>query len=105
MSSFRRGEVAIEVVPPVTAPVQFSQVASKLIEEAKTNSPEMKKCIQSMEHFSNSKANLKARTSDALNSIFMFKGVSISSEAGDVILDEKLKIKGKGPALLAKRRN
>ncbi|HEY9772430.1 MAG TPA: hypothetical protein V6C81_01330 [Planktothrix sp.] len=49
-------------------------------------------------HFKNKKAMLKQRADDALNSVFMFKGVSLSSEAGDVILDEKLKIDSLGAA-------
>jgi hypothetical protein len=98
----QKGAVNVEV--NTVAPVQFSQVASSLVEEAKNRSVDMQKCVTSMQHFSNSKANLGALASDALNSIFMFKGVSVASEAGDVILDEKLKVTGKGPALLAKQK-
>jgi len=43
---------------------------------------------------------IKSQASDALNFIFMHKGVSVSSEAGDVILDEKIKMNGLGAARL-----
>jgi hypothetical protein len=68
-------------------------------------SAECQRYDRAVDRYALKRMYLKARANDALNSVFMFKGVSISSEAGDVILDEKLKIDSLGAAKYARQKH
>jgi hypothetical protein len=78
----------------------FEQALNVLMDSAST-SGEGIKYQQAVNRFTDKGAHVRARASDAINSVFMFKGISTSSEAGDVILNEKLKLKSVGAAKYA----
>lgn len=81
---------------------QFNN-AWKALLASSFQSPECKKLEQAVDTFGNKRMYMRARTSDALNVMFMFQGVSPSSEAGDVILDEKVKLDSVGAAKYARQ--
>lgn len=98
-SRLLNGEIAVVA----GSSCEIENCLQDLILSAKAQSSEIRDLEAEVQRFSNNKAHLADRTKDALNDIFMFKGVSASSEAGDVILDEKLKIKSKGSAKYAQQ--
>lgn len=93
------GTVTVTVKSP-----GFSDRVDALISRAGNRNPDLERARAYFNRFASRKAAIGARTSDAVNSIFMFKGMSMSSQAGDVILDEKLKLNSLGAAKLITRK-
>ncbi len=88
----------------VTAPKNlFDQALLGVLQSAK-QTPDAKKYAEAVASFSKHRANVRARASDAVNSVFMFKGITTSTEAGNTILDEKLQLTSVGSAKYAKQK-
>lgn len=79
-------------------------IINKLSLSARKNNEDLGKAQTYVDKYGTFKSHATALGSDALNSIFMFKGVSQSSQAGDVILDEKIKLNSLGAAKLSIRK-
>jgi len=77
-----------------------STILSDLIDAANKRDPKVQRSTAEVNKYGEKIFLFKTQASDAINSVFMHKGVSVSSEAGDVILDEKLKLNGLGAAKL-----
>jgi hypothetical protein len=76
----------------------------ELVSAAEEHNAQIVACKAYLNRFNGRKSRIGARANDALNFVFMFQGVSTSSEAGDVILDEKLKLKSLGSAKYVMRK-
>lgn len=98
-TSMQKASVEIDVA--AQQPEPFPTYVAKLISIAKERDPLLQKSQKSVKHFNSNASKFAYRANDALNSIFSFKGVSSSSQAGDVILNEKLKVNSRGAAGLA----
>jgi len=85
------------------APAQ-ADLISDLIESASSRDSQVHECLETINKFNSKTLNVKAKANDAINWIFLTKGISSSSEAGDVILDEKRKMTGLGAAKLLKEK-
>ncbi|MBX9877173.1 MAG: hypothetical protein K2Y22_01830 [Candidatus Obscuribacterales bacterium] len=88
-----RGEVSLDASPdPIT------KYINDLTDAALNQDQNMAKINKYVERFKGFKHSLVHRSKDALNYVFLYKGVSQSSEASDIILDEKQKLKGRSSA-------
>jgi hypothetical protein len=99
---------ATTVTPEEPLPAELSEQFSntwKALLASSFQSPECKKLDQAVDRYGKKGMYVRSRTSDGLNVIFMFKGVSSSSEAGDLILDEKIKIDSLGAAEYARQKH
>lgn len=85
-------EDASPVVPHRDS-TQVGKLIDELISAARTNDEEYQTLNTAVLKWSDWRFRLSERTKDMLNYACLFKGVSPSSEAGDVILDEKSKLK------------
>lgn len=83
---------------------QFGSLLTTFLQSCYQSDAEYQKLDTAVQGYSLKRAYIKSRANDALNSIFMFKGVSVSSQAGDVILDEKMKINSLGAAKYARQK-
>ena len=94
----------LESTITVTAPKNlFDQALLEVLQSAK-QTPDAKKYAEAVASYSKHRANIRARASDAVNSVFMFKGITTSTEAGNTILDEKLQLTSVGAAKYAKQK-
>lgn len=94
-----QGEVSVDISPdPIT------KCINDLTDLSLSNDPNMLKINKYVERFKGFKHSVVHRTKDALNYVFLYKGVSQSSEASDIILDEKQKLKGRSSAEYLKQK-
>jgi hypothetical protein len=81
-------------------PHRAELLIDQLIESANSRDGQLHECMAAITKFNSKSFGAKAKASDAINWIFQNKGIATSSEAGDVILDEKRKMSGLGAAKL-----
>lgn len=84
--------------------VTVEKIIDKLATSARKNNEDLGRAQEYVDKYGTLKSHAAALGSDALNAVFMFKGVSQSSQAGDVILGEKLKLNSLGAAKLSIRK-
>ncbi len=72
---------------------QLNQIFEDACTAARTNNPEVARLSEAVARWSSWKSKFAEISKDMLNFACLFKGVSPSSEAGDVVLDEKTKLK------------
>lgn len=88
-----QGEISLDVsTDPVT------KYINDLTDTALKNDENIRTINQYVDKFKGLKHAIVHRSKDALNYVILYKGVSQSSEASDVILDEKQKLTGRGSA-------
>jgi len=92
------GRVSVDVSSP------FQRCMTDLLETAHTRDEDIQRFQAAVDHYGTKAGKLRDRTTDVLNYTFMYRGISISSEAGDVILDEKHKLKSLASARYLKQR-
>jgi len=78
----------------ISIPDPFAACISDLIESAQSKDQQFATYQQAVDRYSTVGSKMGERTSDCLNYTLMYKGISPSSEAGDVVLGEKNKLKG-----------
>lgn len=96
-----KGTVESNVALPDTT---VEKIIDKLALSARNNNEDLGKAQDYVDKYGTLKSHAAALGSDALNAVFMFKGVSQSSQAGDIILGEKLKLNSLGAAKLSIRK-
>ncbi|HEY9792622.1 MAG TPA: hypothetical protein V6D22_19635 [Candidatus Obscuribacterales bacterium] len=72
----------------------FERSFDQLVAAAKTRDASYVRYKNTADHFANRRRRIITRLADTLDYTLMYRGVSPSSEAGDVILSEKNKVKG-----------
>lgn len=87
------GRISVTVNQP-----SIPDSVEELIGAAKKDDKQLQICKEYIERYASKRSKVSARAGDALNSILMFRGISTSCEAGDVLLDEQLKLKSLGSA-------
>jgi hypothetical protein len=99
------------IAAPAGATLQTAIVSSPLSEQlnllvaaAQQNNPEWLKYNEAVEHASDWKRRFGERTHDMINFCILIKGVSPSSEGGDIILGEKSKLKGLASAVYLRQK-
>lgn len=88
----------------ISVPDSFGACLSKLIDAAEKNNADYQKFDQAVAKYDTVGSHVRHRTGDALNYTLMYKGISPSSEAGDVILGEKDKLKSLSSAKYLRQR-
>jgi hypothetical protein len=109
--------VVVPIAPAVAAPVvpvapvsatpssdRFTQRLTELDSIAAGKNEELQKYVAAVDKYASFKRRLMERSHDMLNYAVLFKGVSPSSEAGDVILSEKSKLKSLAAAKFMKQK-
>jgi hypothetical protein len=82
----------------------FSQLVDILLDGALGADPKYSKVDHQLAHFRNRTSSVISNARDAANYLVPFRGFALSSEAADVILDEKIKVKDKASAEYAHQR-
>jgi len=82
------GEVSVNAAPD---PIKKS--IDQLVQTAVSRSDRATELLASEKHYKSKFQRAVQKTKDSLNYIVQFRGLSMSSEAGDVILGEKVKLK------------
>jgi hypothetical protein len=89
-----QGPTQLQGSVTVSVPNAFVGSFNDLVESAEKQNDDFNRYDSAVNRYNTVGSKVAARTVDALNYTLMFKGISPSSEAGDVVLDEKSKIKG-----------
>jgi len=82
----------------------FSQLVDVLLDGALGADPKFTKADHQLAHFRKGTANFISGAKDAAAYLVPIRGFALSSEAADVILDEKIKVKDKASAEYARQR-
>lgn len=84
---------------PVTARIDT------LMDAALQNDPETARLDRAVKHFQSRSQRAVAQTKDTVDYVVPYRGFGVSSEAGDIILGEKLKLKSRAAAEFAKQKH
>lgn len=77
----------------ISVPDAFGSCVVDLVQTAEKQNEDFTRYSEAVDHYSTLGRRVRHRAGDALNYTLMYKGISASSEAGDVILGEKEKLK------------
>lgn len=81
-----------------------NQQMNGLIKSALAKNERLKAAEKAYTHFNSAASKAAVKSKDAINIIVPYRGFASSSEAGDIIMDEKLKLQSLAAAELAKQK-
>jgi hypothetical protein len=82
----------------------FGQMVDALLDGAVGSNPESTKLDRAVAHYRKKAPTLLSGAGDAANYLIPYRGFAPSSEAADIILDEKIKVKDRASAEYARQR-
>ncbi len=88
----------------VSVPYSFKSHLSNLLDTAEQQNGDVEKYQAAIEKYDSAASKVAARAVDTLNYTLMFRGITPSSEAGDVVLGEKDKLKSLASAKYLKQK-
>lgn len=88
----------------LSVPYSFKSHLDSLLESADRQNSDIARYQKAIDHYGTTAYKIAARAADTANYTLMFRGITPSCEAGDVVLDEKEKLKSLASAKWLKQK-